>query len=47
LTNFQTSRGTIRFPVDMPLPLRVIKKIVRLRAKQNLEKSAIKTTRKK
>jgi uncharacterized protein YdhG (YjbR/CyaY superfamily) len=47
LVNYQTSKGTIRFSVDMPLPLRVIKKIVRLRVKQNLEKSALKAKRKK
>jgi len=34
LTRYETSRGTIRFPVDKPLPLSLIRKIVRFRVGQ-------------
>ncbi|MCL4429322.1 MAG: DUF1801 domain-containing protein [Candidatus Bathyarchaeota archaeon] len=35
---FQTSKGTIRFPLDKPLPLDLVKEIVRFRVKENSEK---------
>lgn len=35
LKDFQTSKGTIRFPVDKPLPTALVKKIVRARVAQN------------
>lgn len=38
LKNFSTSKGTIRFPTDKPLPAALIKKIVKARMKENLEK---------
>jgi uncharacterized protein YdhG (YjbR/CyaY superfamily) len=34
LAKYETSRGTIRFPVDKPLPLSLIRKIVRFRVGQ-------------
>lgn len=34
LTNYKTSKGTIQFPLDKPLPKTLIKKIVALRVKQ-------------
>lgn len=39
LKGFETSKGTIRLPLDKPLPLSLIKAIVRFRAKTNLDKS--------
>ena len=33
LTNFKTSKGTIQFPIDQPLPTALIKKIIRFRLK--------------
>ena len=38
LKEYETSKGTIRFPLDKPIPLTLIKKIVKFRVKKNLEK---------
>ena len=37
LKSYRTSRGTIQFPSDKPLPDTLIKKIVRQRVKENRE----------
>jgi uncharacterized protein YdhG (YjbR/CyaY superfamily) len=34
LKAYKTSRGTVQFPVDEPLPLKLIQKIVRFRVKE-------------
>lgn len=39
LRNFQTSKGTIRFPMDKPLSASLIKKMVKARIAQNEQKS--------
>ena len=39
LAGFKSSKGTIKFPLDKPLPLDLIRKIVSYRIKENLEKS--------
>lgn len=39
LSVFEGSKGTIRFPIDKPLPLSLITKIVKYRVQVNLEKS--------
>ena len=38
LPDYEISKGTIRFPINKPLPLDLIDKIVRFRVKENLEK---------
>ena len=38
LASYKTSKGTVQFPVDQKLPLKLITKIVKFRVKQNLEK---------
>lgn len=46
LASYETSKGTIRFPLGTLIPLTLIKSIVRLRAKQNLEKAKAKAKKK-
>jgi len=38
LKGFSTSKGTIHFPVDKPLPTALVKKMVKLRVAQNESK---------
>jgi len=39
LSRYEVSTGTVRFPIDEPLPVSLIKRIVRFRVKENLEKA--------
>jgi uncharacterized protein YdhG (YjbR/CyaY superfamily) len=47
LSLYKTSKGAAQFPIDKPLPLSLVSKIVKFRVKQNLEKVAIKEKAKK
>ena len=38
LAPYDTSKGTVRFPLDKPLPVNLIKKIVKFRAQENRNK---------
>jgi len=38
LSRYEISKGTIRFPIDKPLPASLMKKIVKARAAQNDQK---------
>ena len=38
LKGFSTSKGTIRFPTDKPLPTALVKKLVKARVSQNKSK---------
>jgi len=46
LAAYELSKGTIRFPLDKPIPYTLIGKIVKLRVQQNLEKAAAKGKKK-
>jgi uncharacterized protein YdhG (YjbR/CyaY superfamily) len=47
LYSYEVSKGTIRFPIDEPLPFDLIKKIVRDRVKENLGKMKKETREKR
>jgi uncharacterized protein YdhG (YjbR/CyaY superfamily) len=47
LKDFETSKGTIKFPINKKLPIKLIKTIVKLRANENLEISKRKMKMKK
>jgi len=38
LKPYETAKGTVKFPIDKPLPLHLIRKIVRFAVKRNLDK---------
>jgi uncharacterized protein YdhG (YjbR/CyaY superfamily) len=38
LSVYQTSKGTIRFPINQPIPLDLVEEIVKFRVKENLNK---------
>lgn len=40
LAGYKGAKGSVQFPIDQPLPLELIAKIVRFRAAENLEKAA-------
>ena len=40
---YASSKGTLKFPLDEPLPLGLITKIVKIRLQENLDKMKIKT----
>ena len=46
LKKYKTSKGAIQFPLDRPLPLTLITKIVKYRLKQNADKVKAKKTNK-
>lgn len=37
---YRTGKGTLRFPLDKPIPYRLIARLVRLRAKENLARAS-------
>lgn len=39
LTDYKTSKGAIQFPIEKKIPVALVKKIVRLRVVENLEKA--------
>lgn len=39
LANYEGGKGTIKFPLDKPLPFALIKKIVKFRLEENLRKA--------
>jgi uncharacterized protein YdhG (YjbR/CyaY superfamily) len=47
LSNYEGSKGTIKFPIDEPLPMDLIRRIVLFRVSENLKKAEEKATKKK
>jgi len=41
LSPFKTSKGTVQFPLDKPIPFDLVKKIVKFRVKENESKRKI------
>jgi uncharacterized protein YdhG (YjbR/CyaY superfamily) len=39
LGGYVTAKGTVRFPLDRPIPIRLVKKLIRSRLELNLAKS--------
>lgn len=39
LSKYATSKGTIRFPLDKPIPFDLVRKIVKFRVQENLAKA--------
>src|SRR5215217_3659765 len=39
LSRFEGAKGSVKFPIDEPIPLDLIRKIVKFRVKENLEKA--------
>lgn len=47
LSVYEGSKGSVRFPIDKPLPLKLIGRIVKFRVAENLKKAAIKSGKRK
>jgi uncharacterized protein YdhG (YjbR/CyaY superfamily) len=47
LAHYESSKGTVRFPLIQPIPLDLFARIARYRASQNLQKAAAKKAPKK
>ena len=47
LAPYQISKGTIRFPLSEPVPVRLIERIARLRAKEVAERAKARVSRKR
>jgi len=46
LSPYEGAKGTVRFPLDKPIPLAMISKIVKFRVKENLARAAAKQKKK-
>ncbi len=42
-TKYASTKGAIQFPLDEPLPLKLVSKIVKFRVKENLERAKMKS----
>ena len=46
LSKYKSGKGSAQFPIDQPLPLALVTKIVKFRVKENLEKAEAKQKKK-
>ena len=44
LAGYKTSKGAVQFPIDKSIPLSLVKKMVKFRVKENLEKAKLKAS---
>lgn len=44
LSGYKMGKGSVQFPLDKPMPIELIKKIVVFRVKENMKKAKTKTT---
>ena len=47
LSAYKGAKGSVQFPLDQPMPLDLIRRIVKLRVAENLEKAEAKSKKKK
>ncbi len=47
LSKYESSKGAVKFPLDKPLPLKLIRKIVKYRVAENLKNAELKASKKK
>jgi uncharacterized protein YdhG (YjbR/CyaY superfamily) len=47
MEKYKVSKGTLHFPSNQPIPLKLITKIVKMRLKENTEKAKLKTATRK
>lgn len=47
LRKYPSAKGTVRFPIDKPLPLNLIRRIVKFRVAENLKKAGTKSSKRK
>jgi uncharacterized protein YdhG (YjbR/CyaY superfamily) len=45
LSIYEGSKGTVRFPIDKPLPLKLISRIVKFRVAENLKKAGMRSSK--
>ena len=47
LAKYQTGKGTLRFELDEPLPVKLVQKLIKLRVAENVEEAETKKARKR
>lgn len=47
LSIYEGAKGSVQFPIDQPMPLKLIAKIVKFRVAENLKKGGVKSVKKK
>jgi len=47
LSIYEGAKGSVKFPIDKPLPLELIRKIVKFRVAENMKKAELKSSKKK
>jgi len=47
IAKYKSAKGSVQFPINEPMPLQLITKIVKFRAKENENKAALKAAKKK